>query len=84
MNRPLISVVVPCYNESAVLRETHRRLSELAVAIGDATFEFLFVDDGSHDETPALLLELSNTDARVRGIRLSRNFHDRRARACER
>ena len=75
MNQPpLISVVVPCYNEAAVIRETHRRLSELAARVADARFEFIYVDDGSRDETPALLHELSVSDRRVRGLRLSRNF----------
>lgn len=71
---PLISVVVPCFNEAAVIRETHRRLSELAARLHDMRFEFIYVDDGSRDETPRLLHELSISDQRVRGMRLSRNF----------
>lgn len=70
----LISVILPCYNEAAVLREAHRRLSEVAGQIADATFEFVFVDDGSSDETATILHELSRADGRVRGLRLSRNF----------
>ena len=72
--RPLISIVVPCYNEAAVIRETHRRLSELAARLSDSRFEFIYVDDGSRDETPKLLHELSVSDPRVGGLRLSRNF----------
>ena len=71
---PLISIVVPCYNEAAVLNETHRRLAAAAAIIANAEFEFLYVDDGSRDETPALLHALSVSDSRVRAIRLSRNF----------
>jgi len=70
----LISIVVPCFNEAAVLREAHRRLAAVAESIPEATFELIFVDDGSRDETPALLHDLSVEDARVRGLRLSRNF----------
>jgi len=70
----LISIVVPCFNEAAVLREAHRRLAAVAASIAEAAFEFIFVDDGSRDETPTLLHELSAADARVRGLRLSRNF----------
>ena len=70
----LISVVVPCHNEAAVLREAHRRLREVAAKIADTDFEFIYVDDGSTDETATLLHELSETDERVRCIRLSRNF----------
>ncbi|MEO5721582.1 MAG: glycosyltransferase family 2 protein [Chthoniobacterales bacterium] len=70
----LISVVIPCFNEAPVLREAHRRLAGVAVGVPDAQFEFLFVDDGSSDETAAILHELSLGDERVRGLRLSRNF----------
>jgi dolichol-phosphate mannosyltransferase len=71
----LISVIIPCYNESAVLPETHRRLAEVADRLEDAgQFEFIFVDDGSKDETARVLHELTRADERVRGLRLSRNF----------
>ena len=71
----LISVIIPCYNESAVLPETHRRLAEVADRLKSAgEFEFIFVDDGSKDETARVLHELTRVDARVRGLRLSRNF----------
>jgi polyisoprenyl-phosphate glycosyltransferase len=70
---PLISVGVPCYNEAAVIRETHRRLSEVAARLSDARFEFIYVDDGSGDETPNTIHELCS-DQRVRGILLSRSF----------
>ena len=71
----LISIIIPCYNESAVLPETHRRLAEVADRLEDAgDFEFIFVDDGSKDETARVLHELTRADERVRGLRLSRNF----------
>jgi glycosyltransferase involved in cell wall biosynthesis len=71
----LISVIIPCYNEMAVLPETHRRLAEVADRLNHVgTFEFIFVDDGSKDETSRVLHELTLADARVRGLRLSRNF----------
>ena len=60
--------------KTAVLREAHRRLAEVAGTIAGAAFEFIFVDDGSSDETAAILHELSQADTRVRGLRLSRNF----------
>lgn len=73
--RRLISVVVPCYNEEPVIRETHRRLVEVLGGLGPGSeFELVYVDDGSRDATPLILRELSLDDARVRAVRLSRNF----------
>ncbi|MFE0474847.1 glycosyltransferase family 2 protein [Streptomyces sp. NPDC058947] len=71
----LISLVVPCYNEQAVLRHFHRRVSDhvTAAPVVDS-YEFLFVDDGSSDDTLAVLRELAARDARVRYLSLSRNF----------
>lgn len=71
----LISIVIPCYNEAAVLPETLRRLGEVADRLeSEGAFEFIFVDDGSRDETARLLHELASADSRVRALRLSRNF----------
>ena len=71
----LLSIVIPCHNEAAVLPETHRRLAEVADHLkSKATFEFIFVDDGSRDETARVLHELAVADSRLRGLRLSRNF----------
>ncbi len=70
----LISIVLPCYNEVALLPEVHRRLVLLAEKLTKERFEFIYVDDGSRDETSKVLHEMSLTDERVRGLRLSRNF----------
>src|ERR1043165_8884407 len=71
----LLSIVIPCHNEAAVLPETHRRLAEVAEHLkSKADCEFIFVDDGSRDETARVLHELAAADSRLRGLRLSRNF----------
>lgn len=70
----LISVVVPCFNEQEVVRETHRRLSATLGALGGLRYELIFVDDGSRDATRTLLRELQAADAHVRLVLLSRNF----------
>jgi polyisoprenyl-phosphate glycosyltransferase len=70
----LISVIVPCYNEEQVMRETHARLMNVLAALSPLRFEIIYVDDGSRDRTPEILVELQATDESVRVIRLSRNF----------
>ena len=69
----MISLVIPCYNETEVLRLTYERLTEAACAWGD-TMEMIFVDDGSTDDTWQIIEALGERDRRVRGVRLSRNF----------
>ena len=72
--RSLVSVVVPCFNEEAVLDETHRRLRAALEAI-DADHEIIYVNDGSKDGTVAALRRLYAADpGHVRVVDLSRNF----------
>jgi glycosyltransferase involved in cell wall biosynthesis len=70
----LISIIIPCFNEEKVLRDTYRRVSAALDNRPALEHELLFVDDGSTDGTPRILSELSATDARVNVIRFSRNF----------
>lgn len=69
----LVSIVVAAYNESLCLAELHAELCRTLDPMA-FEFEFLFVDDGSHDETMAVLAELRQRDPRVRFLSLSRNF----------
>ncbi|MDQ6925890.1 MAG: glycosyltransferase family 2 protein, partial [Candidatus Eremiobacteraeota bacterium] len=70
----LLSVVIPCFNEQAVITETHRRLTATLDRLEPDTFELLYVDDGSRDSTAAIVRGLCAADARVRALFLSRNF----------
>jgi glycosyltransferase involved in cell wall biosynthesis len=72
-HRVRLSVVVPVFNEEEVLPEFHRRLTAVLDGIA-ATAEIVYVNDGSHDGTIALLLELHRVDPRVAVVDLSRNF----------
>ncbi|MBI2567445.1 MAG: glycosyltransferase family 2 protein [Candidatus Schekmanbacteria bacterium] len=67
------SVVVPVFNNAATLAELHRRIVAVLEARG-VTFEILMVDDGSRDESWRVIAALSAQDARLRGLRLARNF----------
>lgn len=70
----LLSVIVPCYNEEAVLRATHERLTTVLAGMSTLDFELIFVNDGSHDDTQLILTQLQLVDRRVRVLLLSRNF----------
>ena len=70
----LVSIVVPCFNEQEVVTESHQRLAKLAAAHPEYRFEFIFVDDGSHDKTLSLLRRIVADDPRTRALALSRNF----------
>lgn len=69
----LISVVVPVYNEQAVLPEFHKRLSAVLETLGSA-IEIVYINDGSSDESAAALRRLRQTDTRVAVLEFSRNF----------
>jgi len=69
----LLSVIIPCYNEEAVLRATHERLTSVLSGMNE-DYELVFVDDGSRDNTQQILAELQLFDPHIRLLFLSRNF----------
>jgi len=69
-----ISILIPAYNEEAVLEQLMVRLGNLANDTGDYDFEFLFVNDGSKDKTLEIIKSYATTDPRVSYLNLSRNF----------
>lgn len=70
---PLLSVVVPIYNEEETIPLLHQRLTESLTALGHP-YEIITVDDGSRDRSFALLRQLAEADPRLRVVRLRRNF----------
>jgi glycosyltransferase involved in cell wall biosynthesis len=68
-----LSVVVPCYDEEPSLRELHRELRSV-LARQFASFEILFVDDGSTDGSRRVIEELAAEDPAVGAVFLRRNF----------
>lgn len=77
-NSPILAVVVPCYKEEAVLHETHKRLSQLfdrliqARQISPESY-ILYVNDGSTDQTWAIIKELHQNTAYACGLNLAGN-----------
>lgn len=68
-----ISVVIPLCDESESLGTLHQELSDVAGRLDD-DFEFIFVDDGSTDNSWDIICRLAQDDPRVRGIRFRGNF----------
>jgi len=79
IDRKTVSIVVPCYNEAGTLHQFLSALRSVAANLTAYDFEFLFVDDGSADDTEPLLLREGAADPRVRLLCLSRNFGHQRA-----
>ncbi len=69
-----ISILIPAYNEQAVLEKLFVRLTRLANDIKNYEFEFLFVNDGSKDETLNIIKDYAEKDDRVAYVSFSRNF----------
>ena len=74
-----VSIVTPCYNEGAGLHAYMDAVCAVARRLPRYQFEFLFVDDGSEDDTGDVLCERATDDPRVRVVSLSRNFGHQRA-----
>ena len=69
-----ISVIVPCYNEEESLPLFYIEICKVAESFKHVDFEFIFVNDGSRDNTLSLARDLAKSDKRVRYISFSRNF----------
>jgi dolichol-phosphate mannosyltransferase len=75
LNKKLISVCTPAYNESACVEELSRRLAAVFDALSDRyDFEAIICENGSADDTYERLLEINKRDPRFKIVRLSRNF----------
>lgn len=72
--KKLISVIVPAYNEEAVIDLFHQQMSKVFDKLVNYRCEMTFVDDGSTDQTRQAIERLCLLDERVCGISLSRNF----------
>ena len=70
---PKYSIVVPFHNEQDSVTELYDRLKAVMEHLGES-FELIFVDDGSRDNTYALLSQIAAVDSRVVVVKLRRNF----------
>lgn len=68
-----ISMIVPCYNEEACIEKYYDAMQQVVASL-PVNFEYIFVDDGSRDNTLNLIRKLAKQDGNVRYISFSRNF----------
>jgi glycosyltransferase involved in cell wall biosynthesis len=72
-DKPELSIVVPVYNEAKSVQPLYRRTQKACDSLGRA-YEMIFVDDGSHDGTFGILERIHRQNARVKVVRLRKNF----------
>jgi glycosyltransferase involved in cell wall biosynthesis len=72
--KKLISILIPAYNEEEVLPMLMERLGKLAHENSKYDFEFLFINDGSRDNTLELIKKYAASDKRISYVNFSRNF----------
>jgi len=68
-----VSIVVPAYNEEGNIEPLYKDLTDVMSRLG-VSWEIIVCDDGSCDQTWEIVVRLNESDERIRGIRLSRNF----------
>ncbi len=72
-SQPIFSVVIPMYNEAAVIGDMHRRLAAVMASL-DAPWEAIYVNDGSRDDSLRIIDGLRQADSHIAVVNLSRNF----------
>jgi dolichol-phosphate mannosyltransferase len=72
--RELLTVVVPVFNEGETIDVFYTRMKKVVDSLSPMSYELIFVDDGSRDDSYAKLTSLADHDTRVRVVKLSRNF----------
>ena len=74
MQKLLVSLIIPCYNEEQVLGILYKAMDEVTKITPEYDYEFIFVNDGSKDKTLSIIKNFSEKDIRARFISFSRNF----------
>ena len=80
--KKLISVVIPMYFEEEVAKTCYERLTNVMSKIHGYTYELIFVNDGSTDQTLPILCQIATQDLCVKVISFSRNFGHQAAVSC--
>ncbi len=70
----LLSIIIPLLNEESVINVTLKRLKELEYRMPDYDIEYIFIDDGSSDNSLKILEENAQVDSSIKIVSFSRNF----------
>lgn len=68
-----ISIIVPCYNEEAAIPYFYKEITKISKSMNN-NFEFIFINDGSRDNTIEIIKKYAKKDNKVKYINFSRNF----------
>lgn len=79
---PLLSFLSPCYDEAENLEALHSAITAACTAAGIASYEIVWIENGSRDGSEAIMRQLAAADPRLRVIQLSRNFGFQGAITC--
>ncbi len=74
MKKEKISIIVPCYNEEQAIPYFYEEIKKISSKMNKLDFEYIFVNDGSSDNTLDIVKEYAKEDDRVRYVSFSRNF----------
>jgi glycosyltransferase involved in cell wall biosynthesis len=74
VNKRLVSIISPCYNEEENIEELYQRAALVFDKLKNYDFEFLFIDNASTDQTVSKLRKIAEKDSRVKVIINTRNF----------
>lgn len=70
-----ISFIIPCFNEEGNVKQLYKEICEVTTSLKNYIFEFIFIENGSTDNTLTNLLKLKKDDPSVKILKLSRNFN---------
>ncbi|MDO4393789.1 MAG: glycosyltransferase family 2 protein [Bacillota bacterium] len=74
MNEKIIDIIIPCFNEETNIKPVYEETRLVETGIGNCRFNYIFVNDGSSDNTLEIIKELAQGNEQVKYISFSRNF----------
>ena len=82
MNKPLITALIPAYNEEECINELYNRVTNVLKGLKNYDYEILVINDGSKDNTLSILEELHAKNKHIEYVNLARNYGKETAMAA--